>query len=240
MARAEELFLRIKQGGAAEIERMIQDKVVEELFLDYKRAATSTPFRTLDPSDRKNLAKAIAGFANSEGGIIVWGVDCKPNPPYGDVPLDRPVPIADPNAFKSLLEGAITGVTLPSHPNVDNLVLLIEKQTGGFVVTYIPPGLNVPYRTLVDKEEYYIRAGSSFHPTPHAVLAGLFGRAPHPQLELAVLFRSPQATAGGFPVKLTFPIAAINVGRGIAEDLFFLAEEDLPEKCEASFVKTED
>lgn len=56
---------------------MITEEEVEELFLDYKRAATVTPFRKLDVSDRKNLAKAIAGFANSEGGVIVSGVDCR-------------------------------------------------------------------------------------------------------------------------------------------------------------------
>jgi hypothetical protein len=74
MGRGEDIFLRIKRGGAAEINQMIADQVVEELFLDYKRAATVAPFQKLDPSDRRNLAKAIAGFANSEGGVVVWGV----------------------------------------------------------------------------------------------------------------------------------------------------------------------
>src|SRR5260370_357708 len=125
MGRAEELFLRIKHAGATEIDRMIDDEVVEELFLDYKRAATVDPFQKLDVSDRKNLAKAIAGFANSEGGVIVWGVDCRQNPPHGDVPT-KPIPITNPNAFKSLLEGSLTGLTLPAHPGVENVSLQIK------------------------------------------------------------------------------------------------------------------
>ncbi len=27
--------------------------------------------------DRKTLAEALSGFANSDGGVIVWGVDCR-------------------------------------------------------------------------------------------------------------------------------------------------------------------
>jgi len=69
MGRTEDLFLRIKHGGANEVMRMIQQQIGEELFLDYKRAATGAPFGKLDQADRKNLAKAIADFANSEGGL---------------------------------------------------------------------------------------------------------------------------------------------------------------------------
>jgi Putative DNA-binding domain len=236
MGRAEELFLRINRGGAAEIDRMISKELVEELFLDYKRAATVTPFAKLDLSDRRNLAKSIAGFANSEGGVIVWGVDCRQNPPHGDVPT-RALPITNPNAFKSLLEGSITGLTLPAHPGVENVVLQIDGQTAGFVITHVPVGLNVPYRTLGDREEYYIRAGSNFVPTPHAVLAGLFGRAPHPELEITVKYFGPLTRSR--PCRLGFGIYTRNIGRGIAEDIFFSAETVLPEGCQSAFANTE-
>ncbi len=236
MGRAEELFLRIKHAGATEIDRMIDDEVVEELFLDYKRAATVDPFQKLDVSDRKNLAKAIAGFANSEGGVIVWGVDCRQNPPHGDVPT-KPIPITNPNAFKSLLEGSLTGLTLPAHPGVENVSLQIKGRNDGFVVTHIPAGLNVPYRTLVGGEEYYIRAGSNFVPTPHAVLAGLFGRAPHPELEVIVKYTGPRNRS--WPCQLSFAIYARNNGRGMAEDIFLNADWVLPEGCQASFPSTE-
>jgi hypothetical protein len=71
------------------------------------------------------------------------------------------------------------------------------------------------------------------------VLAGLFGRAPHPELKLVVQFRGFNGSVGRFPIQLTFQIDVLNVGRGIAEDLFFLADEDLPANCIASFPRTE-
>lgn len=86
MGRAEDLFLRIKKRGADEILRMVREKITEELFLDYKRSATDDTFAKLHRDDLKNFGKPIAGFANSEGGVIVWGVDCRRDPPNGDVP----------------------------------------------------------------------------------------------------------------------------------------------------------
>jgi Putative DNA-binding domain len=85
MGRAEDLFNRVRDNGVAEVYRMISEPVVEELFLDYKQSSTTLPSRKLSDEDKKNLAKAIAGFANSEGGLIVWGVDCR-HTKHGDVP----------------------------------------------------------------------------------------------------------------------------------------------------------
>jgi hypothetical protein len=229
MGRAEELFQHIRTGGTAEIQRMITEAVTEELFLDYKQAAT-TSFSKLDPSDRKNLAKAISGFGNSDGGIIVWGVDC----PQAGVP--RSAPVGDPVAFKSLIEDAVGGVTLPAHGGVENEALQLPHGTG-YVVTHIPAGLNVPYRTLVkgEKEEYYIRAGSSFMPTPHAVLAGLFGRAPHSILEIEIVYEGFNNPGGVNPrLQLRFPVALRNNGRGLARGVFVCIDTEAPTGCSFS------
>ena len=185
MGRAEDIFQRVSQGGAAEIERMIGEPVVESLFLDYKRVATND-FKRLHADDRKNLAKAISGFANSEGGVVIWGVDCRRTLDEGDIPTG-PMPITNPKTFRSLLSDAVSGVTIPAHGNVDNVHCLRDDGTG-YVISHIPVGLNVPYRTLIknEQEEYYMRAGSEFVLIPHAILAGLFGRAPHPKLEIII------------------------------------------------------
>jgi predicted HTH transcriptional regulator len=34
----------------------------------------------LEDDDRKNLAKALSGFANSSGGVLLWGVKGNPVP----------------------------------------------------------------------------------------------------------------------------------------------------------------
>lgn len=71
MERAQELFERIKTQGKPAIEEFILTQKAEELFLDFKRSADNGTGRSLNQNDRKNLAKAISGFGNSEGGVVV-------------------------------------------------------------------------------------------------------------------------------------------------------------------------
>lgn len=47
----------------------------EDLHLDFKAVAGPN----LSADDRRSLAIALSGFANSDGGLIVWGVDARPN-----------------------------------------------------------------------------------------------------------------------------------------------------------------
>jgi hypothetical protein len=76
MERAKELFEKIKSDGKSAIEEFIFTHKTEELFLDFKRSADNGNGQRLHQNDRKNLAKAISGFGNSEGGVVIWGVDC--------------------------------------------------------------------------------------------------------------------------------------------------------------------
>jgi len=164
MSRAEDLFHRLVSGGESEVLDFIAQPVSEELFLDYKRSASNGAGTALPNRDRANLAKAISGFGNSEGGVIIWGVDCRSDPEAGDVPTG-PVKIENPARFKTWLDQATSGLTVPPHTGVRHHAIV-----EGFVVTLIPGGLHTPYQTTGDMS-YYIRVGSNFAKAPHAVLA---------------------------------------------------------------------
>jgi hypothetical protein len=224
MTRAEELFARIAQRGAAEIHSMITNKVVEELFLDYKRSATLLPSAKLADDDRKNLAKAISGFGNSDGGVIVWGVDCRNVHGEGDVPTG-PVRISLPTNLKTLIDGAVGGLTVPSHAGVETVALVAEDGVEGFVVTLVRAGIHMPYAGAVKgADNYFMRAGSSFLPVPHSLLAGMFGRRPQPVVRGTLASAPPQWDAGGSTVRLHFDLILRNEGRGMAKDLFALVQ----------------
>jgi hypothetical protein len=47
----------------------------EHLQLDFKTVNSAS----FNRDDRRSLACALSGFANSSGGLIVWGVDARPN-----------------------------------------------------------------------------------------------------------------------------------------------------------------
>ena len=119
MGRAEDLFNRIVKEGEKAIDDFITDRQSEELFLDFKRSADDGKGKKLHDTDRGNLSKAISGFGNSEGGVVVWGVDCRNDAAQGDVAQYK-VSIENPQRFVSRLEGAVSGCTIPAHPHIQH------------------------------------------------------------------------------------------------------------------------
>lgn len=178
MGRAEDLFTRISNMGEQAIDEFIIERQSEELFLDFKRSSDNGAGARLSDRDRDNMAKAISGFANSEGGVIVWGVDCRPNQALGDV-ASANVKVQNPRRFRSWLENAVSGLTVPPHPGVRHTAVEDAQGLSGFVATYIPKSHLTPHQCL-RPPQYYMWAGSNFEPVPHGVLAGMFGRAPQP------------------------------------------------------------
>jgi hypothetical protein len=230
MSRAEDLFDRLAQGDEAEVLSFINQSVTEELFLDYKRSADDGAGTALHGKDGANLGRAISGFGNSEGGVIVWGVDCRNDPIRGDIPT-KPVRIHNPIRFKSWLEQATSGLTVPPHTSVRHHAI-----PGGFVLTLVPSGMHAPYQT-VGELSYHIRAGSNFVKAPHAVLAGMFGRRPQPVIKQSYLVQgTPTASPGVVKTQIGFILK--NYGRGIAESVFInLRLTSHPERmCKINFL----
>lgn len=181
-SRARDLFDMLVANGEARIDEMITEQFSEELFLDYKRSSNTGESRGLDEADRVNYGRAISGFGNSEGGVIVWGVECRRD--RGDLP-EKKVPITEPKRFLAALEGATTGCTLPPHDGVLHYAVERPNSKEGFVISYIPKSMKAPHQCIAkgkSHERYLMRAGSDFLPVPHGLLSGMFGRRPSPKV----------------------------------------------------------
>ena len=183
MSRAEDIFQKLVYFGEDAIDEFIVTSQTEELFLDFKQAVSiGKNYTSLHRDDRKNLAKAISGFGNSEGGVIVWGVECSRDIEIGDVAKAK-VKVKNVHRFLSWLENAISGCTIPSHNKVRNHIVSCDENGDGFVATYIPKCEIAPLMTTVGST-IYIRSGSNNVPAPYSVIAGMFGRRPQPNVEL--------------------------------------------------------
>jgi hypothetical protein len=227
--RATELFERFVSGGEATIDQFISEKISEELFVDYKRVTKEGASSMLEQSDRENLARAISGFGNSEGGIIIWGVDCRNDSQRGDVPTTKH-PIQNVRRFLSYLEGASSGCTVPLHGGVRHHLVVRSGFEEGFVVTLISKSMFAPHQCIVGKHKgrYYIRVGSNFEQAPHGLLAGMFGAMPTPyvfhmwQLGGGV---SPSSyeRASTLPTSMPYALGRLvlrNHGTTLAKDLY--------------------
>ena len=185
MSRAEDIFQKLIYFGEDAIDDFIVNLQTEELFLDFKQAvSTGKNGTSLHKDDRKNLAKGISGFGNSEGGVIVWGVECSRDCDIGDVAKAK-VKVRNVHRFLSWLENAISGCTIPSHNRVRNHIISVDKNGDGFVATYIPKSELAPLMTPMGNN-IYIRSGSNNVPAPYSVIAGMFGKRPQPNVELII------------------------------------------------------
>ncbi len=116
--------------------------------------------KVLHSRDRNNLAKAISGFGNSEGGVVIWGLDCAKDLDGADAVKAKYL-ILDVKKLASWIEGAVSGCTIPPHSGVVNHPVHTDETEQGFVVTYIPKSENVPHQ-VIGENRYYIRAGPHF------------------------------------------------------------------------------
>src|ERR1035437_9818938 len=56
-------------SAISEIERMIRDQVQENIHLDFKAS------KAISQKARDEIAKDVSAFANSDGGVLVYGVE---------------------------------------------------------------------------------------------------------------------------------------------------------------------
>ncbi len=194
-----------------------------------------------DPKQRDRKMKemwlqALSGFANNEGGVLVWGLDAR-REPKGTV--DRVLgakPVADPFGLKSKLNEWRRQATDPPLGNVQ--IEPYESPAGsgwGFVVCYIPPGLHKPYRTNEgDKSQYYLRSSDNFVPMSSAILRAMF----YPRT--SALFSVEATLTWRFPhegrilqvmrVDMRLDVTIKNSGTASVKDVVLRVEDNLSER----------
>jgi len=188
----------------------------EHLLLDFK---TITKADLSNSDDKRNLAKALSGFANSSGGIIVWGVDARKRKPDGpDVAVGKKV-IEPLGLFLSKLNEFTGAFVRPLVDGVRHRTLETSPDRG-FAITIVPESDVGPHMALGGEGRYHKRSGASFYPMEHFDIADMFGRRKRPVLTLvaSVGIEGTSSGAGGpeeYNVKITLSLT--NTGRGSAK-----------------------
>lgn len=234
MSRAEDIFEKLIYFGEDAIDEFIVNRQTEELFMDFKQAVSDgKSMRCLHQNDRRNLAKAISAFGNSEGGVLIWGVECARDLELGDVAQAK-VKVRNVHRFLSWLEGAISGCTIPSHNKVRNHIISVDKNGDGILATYIPKSDIAPLMTTTGSQ-IYIRSGSNNVPAPYSVIAGMFGKRPQPNIEMVInnkmievaseseddIFKTQKKNAKKEKmIKVRFSLLAENTSNAIAKEVF--------------------
>lgn len=184
---------------------------VEKLHYDYKTKDDSIEAKLGDP-DKRNLAKAISGFANSAGGVLIWGIEDK------DV---KPKPIKHAEQFLRNLLDLAPIATEPGVQGVDGHFIPADEDDNdaGFALLFVPESDVGPHRVIlkdkVIQDHYYFRSGSSFLKASHSQLEDMFGRRPKPKLVLSLKRLTNQYEGNPPAVQAVFNLR--NEGRALAK-----------------------
>lgn len=180
-----ELYDQLIAEGEAGIERLIAERMQEGVQLDFKQKVDPTK-GSFDDNDKKILAKAVSGFANSAGGLLIWGVKAKKGPDGLDCALSPPAPIVQIEIFQSEATRWVGQYIQPRHDGVHITIIKSAILPGaGYLLMYVERSSRRPHRSEVkDQKQYFKRAGDSFFEMEHYDIEDAFSRTYSPKLEL--------------------------------------------------------
>ena len=122
-----------------------------------------------DSKVKQIWSEGIGAFANSGGGVLIWGIKAKNRLAEG---IDR---VADVPKLAGRLRETASYAVDPPALGVE--VLEVRKPGGtaeGFVVCFIPASTFPPHRALWATREYYLRVQDGNIPMPTTVLRRMF------------------------------------------------------------------
>ena len=207
--------------SALQIEGFVRANQEETLELEFK--TVSKPDLS-SRDDKRNFACALSGFANSAGGLIVWGVDARRNSDGIDC-ASGVAEIPSIAAFVSRL-GELTGEAV--LPRVDGIRhrAIPTKRGGGFAITLVPESESGPHMAKLGEDRYYKRSGASFYRMEHFDVADMFGRRRRPKLAVTA-----RVTGTGSGAQILLGLR--NDGRGSARAPYIAFD------CPAPFKRNE-
>ena len=208
----------------ADVERLIDTGAVEDQYLECK--APGSP--ELNPGTRAQLSEAASGFANSGGGIIIWGVSTDKHLASNLDVLTQMEPIGRVSRFAQQVDRALLGATVPQVGSPPSRVIHRSKgDSKGVLLTYVPPTPGDPVQALNDRK-FYIRVGDEFREMPYETLKRMFAGAEGPLLKPLFDERLVKCDDKGI---WQVPFALYNKSSAVARDTHVSILVQNPEAC---------
>ena len=187
-------------------------------WLDYKNGKDIP----LDSKEGKNKirelwGKALSGFANSGGGLVVWGIQTR-NDGNHDVPANLAL-VPNPVALMGLLKTYLATEVEPPVLDV-RFRSLANDQAEGFVIADIPPSRLRPHEAKF-LGKYFLRSSHQHVPANPATLRILFYPNSSPVLDL-------KCDLDGISMGLgcNYRLRLINKGFASASDMLIFIKSD--------------
>lgn len=182
----------------------------ETLTLEFKADHPNDPMfheGELTNNGRKIVAKEISAFANSAGGVIVFGVDCRK---VGGIDEAHSlVPIPNISRAEMSVRTVASELLQPRHSGIG--VMSIEataKPGAGYIILYVPRSERRPHRSEAKgQKEYFKRSGASAFSMEHYDIEDAFKRQSSPLLSMNFDFHWRMKSGERFEMQMLFGVA---------------------------------
>ena len=163
-------FFELEEYGLSDIQRLIDNEIEEDLHLDYKDG------RALSKEDTKRteITKDVSAFANSDGGIIIYGVSEVDHKPSRLSPFDGRV------YTKEWLEQVIQRIGRRVKGVLVIPIRIDEDISQTIYIVKIPRSNDSPH--MADDHKYYKRFNFSSIPMEEYEVRESFNRKLTPSL----------------------------------------------------------
>ena len=177
----------------ARVQQYIDDGIEESLNLDYKAAGALAK----TDGKRKEITKDVSAMANSDGGVIIYGLIETNHFPGSIDPVKRC------DFSKEWLEHVIGNI----RPKIDGLLIHpvpIGNSTTDVVYVVEIPKSHTAHQAM-DKR-YYKRFNFESVPMEHYEILDVLNRQKHPRIELnfKILVKKIEETASGLPDEVDY------------------------------------
>lgn len=162
----------------SEVRDFVKNQIAEDLFLEFKTANYPSGI----DFDKKNFSKCLSGFANSSGGILIWGISAKEQKNKADV-ANELKPIQDLISFENYLKKNEGNAIVPLIEGVEYR-RIFESENSGYLLVYIPQSDRAPHMGLFADKRYYKRSGDSFYMCEHFDLIDMLNRKTSPKVAI--------------------------------------------------------
>lgn len=137
----------------------------------------------VDRGTKVHLGTAVSGFANSGGGVILWGVSTDNHAHSGLDVLTQIAAIGNSSRFAQRIDRLVPQVVRPHvHCPPSRVLLHAPTDSKGVVVTYVPDHEGDPVQAI-DDQHFYLRVGAEFVVMPYEVLRRMFLGTTAPDLQ---------------------------------------------------------
>ncbi|MBI3519473.1 MAG: ATP-binding protein [Bacteroidetes bacterium] len=165
-----------------EIERFIIEKQEENVSIEFKTVNHPDYNDSNREYDKINISETISGFANSNGGIVIWGIKAQKDASGQDVAKDKR-PIKQLTKFLNLLNRLEGQAVTPTITGIIHKKIEVAKDEG-YIKTFVPQSENAPHMANFSGKHYYKRSGDSFYQCEHYDIIDMISRKKSPKLRV--------------------------------------------------------